>query len=374
MVVTASPTAVRGNSRGRLACWRAPTRRSASPTTTRGARGRTAAARRGGRQRDWEAVAVAERALARAACELGEVPDAIAHVRRALAARGPLRRRGPGGRVQTTAATCGCSRATTAKAFAGPCCRRRGRGRRAAHVRTEAQRAVVLWRTGHVDAAISLSQTLVRRADLDAKLRADTLVNLGCMWGERGRFVAAGAALARPWGVFDQLGLALAAADATYNLSHLRTLEGRLPEALRLLDDVEERLVAAGASTLWVVLGRTHLLLQANLVEEAVQVCEAVAADRTVPLHVRAEATWRLALALLRAGDLSRATKEASAAARLFLRVGERPRAAIATRVEVQNAPRPAGRRLGCSTGPAPGGRCSRRPDWRRTPSTPRST
>ena len=92
----------------------------------------------------------------------------------------------------------------------------------------------------------------------------------------------------RPWELFDQLGLALAAADATYNLSHLRTLEGHLPEALRLLDDVEERLVAAGASTLWVVLGRTHLLLQANLVEEAVQVCEAVAADRTVPLHVRA--------------------------------------------------------------------------------------
>ncbi len=199
-----------------------------------------------------------------------------------------------------------------------------------------AQRAVVLWQTGQLDAAIGLSQALVRRADLDAKLRADTLVNLGCMWGEQGRFVPAGAALAEAVELFDQLGLALAAADATYNLSHLRTLEGHLPEALRLLDDVEERLVAAGASTLWVVLGRTHLLLQANLVEEAVQVCEAVAADRTVPLHVRAEATWRLALALLRAGDLGRATKEASAAARLFQRVGDAPRAAIATRVEVQ--------------------------------------
>ena len=280
-------------------------------------------------------MAVAERALARAACELGEVSDAIVHVRRALAAAA---RCGVADRVveiQTTAANVWLLQGDHAKAFAALAAADEAAGG-VTDPRTEAQRAVVLWRTGQLDAAIALSQALVRRADLDAKLRADTLVNLGCMWGEQGRFVPAGAALAEAVELFDQLGLALAAADATYNLSHLRTLEGHLPEALRLLDDVEERLVAAGASTLWVVLGRTHLLLQANLVEEAVQVCEAVAADRTVPLHVRAEATWRLALALLRAGDLARATKEASAAARLFQRVGDAPRAAIATRVEVQ--------------------------------------
>ena len=283
----------------------------------------------------WEAVAVAERALVRAACELGEVPDAIVHVRRALAAAA---RCGVADRVveiQTTAANVWLLQGAHAKAFAALAAAEEAAGG-VPHPRTVAQRAVVLWQTGQLDAAIGLSQALVRRTDLDAKLRADTLVNLGCMWGEQGRFAPAGAALAEAVELFDQLGLALAAADATYNLSHLRTLEGHLPEALRLLDDVEERLVAAGASTLWVVLGRTHLLLQANLVEEAVQVCEAVAADRTVPLHVRAEATWRLALALLRAGDLGRATKEASAAARLFQRVGDAPRAAIATRVEVQ--------------------------------------
>ncbi len=336
MVVTASPTAREEEPRPRGLLERAEEAVRAADDDPRAARAAaqsvlTEAVRR----RQWEAVAVAERALARAACELGEVSDAIVHVRRALAA---AVRCGVADRVveiQTTAANVWLLQGDHAKAFAALAAADEAAGG-VTDPRTEAQRAVVLWRTGQLDAAIALSQALVRRADLDAKLRADTLVNLGCMWGEQGRFVPAGAALAEAVEMFDQLGLALAAADATYNLSHLRTLEGHLPEALRLLDDVEERLVAAGASTLWVVLGRTHLLLQANLVEEAVQVCEAVAADRTVPLHVRAEATWRLALALLRAGDLARATKEASAAARLFQRVGDAPRAAIATRVEVQ--------------------------------------
>ncbi len=287
--------------------------------------------------RSWEAEAVAERAAARAECDRGDHAAARLHIRRALAAAS---RCGLANRLveaRTTAAHIWFLSGERRRAFEALAeAEAHASGPLAAKV--AAQRTLLLWRTGRLDDAIASAQAILRSGIAQPEVEADVLVYLGGLFGEQGRHAEAEAAFRASQLRCEGLRLTHKAATALYNRALVYALQGDIPASLHAFDEVERRLATLGASLTWLLVGRTHVLLTANLVGEALEAAERAvsSADRRAPLDVRAEAWWRLADARLRAGDRPGARMAAASAARMFSRLDNDGRAAIAQRVEVR--------------------------------------
>ena len=202
-----------------------------------------------------------------------------------------------------------------------------------------AQRAALLWQSGRVSEGIAVSERLLRRrSSLAPLLVADVLTNLSAMHDDLDRHRDAMTASVEAGRLFDELGLAHAAATVVGNRAYLLARAGRIDEAMAAYADAERRMDEIGAPVGWLLVGQTQLLLGANLADEALATAERAltASAPPAPTDLRAEAWWRLAAARLLAGDASGAADAARQAHRLFVRLASPGRAAVARRLEAR--------------------------------------
>ena len=273
------------------------------------------------RANDLVAEAQAQRALGRAAWELGQIPDAVAALRLAvqLACRGDAMVTAAEARMtlsfllaesgQTAAALRETERALTAL---------QGTQRSEALM----QRGLILWRCGRTGEALDAYRqalpSLRRGSDRHAEARLYN--NRGLLYVDSGDYKAAATDLERAAALFQELGQHLDVADAQYNLGFVAARRGDVPEALDLLEAAETLLQRRGLSRGELSVTRAEVLLSVGLVGEARKTAERAATHFT-DLGWRSqlpEALLLLAQTALADGDVEAGRAAATRAVRLF--------------------------------------------------------
>ncbi|MGH4025895.1 MAG: CHAT domain-containing protein, partial [Pseudonocardiaceae bacterium] len=284
-------------------------------------------------RRDPATESVAERALGLAYTYVGDLDEAIAHLRASVT----LGRRA---RVVVLVAE-----ARMSLAFA---LGRRGHLRRAlreidaaladldgvARARALVQRAVIHHQLGRADEAVAgyrRALPVLRQAgDLEWVQRV--LANRAIEYVFRHAYVAAETDLQEAARICDQLGLALSAGIVQENLAFVNIRRGDVPAALRYFDSAERHYRALGAQTGSLLTDRSELLLSVGLIYEARVAAEQAVAELTRDHRAVAlpEAHLLLARAAALDGDPERALDQAGRAARTFTRQRRSAWAALA--------------------------------------------
>jgi tetratricopeptide (TPR) repeat protein len=268
-----------------------------------------------------EAEATIERALGLVDIELGRMPTAVRHLRRAVriaeAAGQPAL--AAEARLDLSAALVLHGRPESGLAEAE---RARAVLKGAPAARSLMRRALILQRRGRYREALDgYRQALagLRRAG-DREYEARLLCNRGILHTFRGEFALAEADLRRAERLHTELGRPLAAAQVHHNLAWLAGRRGDVPTALALYDATDEEYRRLGSDRGVLLHDRGEVLLSVNLVAESRETAEhAVAAlarshlDSDLP-----EARLTLSHAALLDGDPLAARDEARRAARAF--------------------------------------------------------
>ncbi|MDP8988439.1 MAG: CHAT domain-containing protein [Actinomycetota bacterium] len=291
------------------------------------------ALRRAHSAHDWEAIAVAERVLGLAASDLGDIPGAAAHLRRAIAA-------GAAAGLPTSAARARMS-LSRVLAYAGEseeALRQLDlaatvlRGGEAGPLRT--QRGLILQRLGRLEEALSeyrLALRLMRRAG-DTEGEAKVLMNRGVLRAYRGEWRGAHSDLVGAERRYLYLGHTLYAAKVRHNLGFVAARRGDFPAALRCYEAAEGEYERAGVPAAVALLDRGETLLAVRLVVDARQVLERAARQLEAGGMEAdlAEARLLLAQACLLAGEATEAKRLATLARRAFRRQGRAGWSALA--------------------------------------------
>jgi tetratricopeptide (TPR) repeat protein len=207
--------------------------------------------------------------------------------------------------------------------------------------RLEFQRATVQFSQGELGAALAG----YRRALPGLRRAGDTLFlaklhnNRGLLHLYRGEFRAAEVDLVEAERIYTGLTMPDAAADTHKNLGLLAARRGDLPEAIRWLDQADERARATGIVDAVGLLDRCMALLAAHLVVDARRAAATAVGLLEAEGHTQAaEAHWLLASAATLDGDLA-AARVAAARARQAFERQRRPRwAAVARHAEIRAA------------------------------------
>lgn len=283
--------------------------------------------------RDPATESVAERALGLACTYVGDLDEAIAHLRHSVTL----------GRRARAVVLVAEARMSLAFALG-----RRGHLRRAlreidaaladldgvARARALVQRAVVHQQLGRADEALSgyrRALPVLRQAgDLEWVQRV--LANRAIDYTFRHAYVAAETDLQEAARICDQLGLALSAGFVQENLAFVNARRGDVPAALRHFDSAERHYRALGSQTGSLLTDRSELLLSVGLSYEARVAAEQAVAELTRDHRAVAlpEAHLQLARAAARDGDPERALDQAGRAARAFARQRRSAWAALA--------------------------------------------
>ena len=290
--------------------------------------------------RDHAAAAVAARALGLATVHVGDLDDAVGHLRSAIRY----------GRRAGSAQLAAEARMTLAFTL-----NRRGRPRSALReidtalrdldgvprARAEAQRGAIMHQLGRIEDALAAYQhalPVLRRAG-DHLWTLRVLLNRGLLHGHRQEFGAAEADLAEADGLTRRLDLRMFAAFVHQNLGEVHGLRGDIPAALHHLHRAEELGGALDFKTGSLLADRSRLLLSVRLTTEAREAAEqAVAAFEAEHRHIAVpEVRLVIARAATLDGDTATALAQARRAAREFARQG-RPQWAAAARLMVLSA------------------------------------
>ncbi len=309
----------------------------------RRARGLAAEALAGARALgDRETEAVALRALGLAELDVGGAPEAVVHLRAAVAAarRAGSDRRLAESRMSLAYALQHDGRATAALRQAGLAMKQEAA---AGDGRLHQQHALILERLGRLDEALEgyrRALALVRRSG-DRHDEFTVLINRGVVQTYRGALRAAAADLREAEALAQRIGQPLWAAFSLGNLGLVATLRGDLPEALACFDGAEPVLAQASDTRLALMeLDRCRALLSAGLRHEA-----RVSATRCVELLERcamaaelAEARLTLAESALASGDTGAALEAAELAGAAFAAQRRPSWTALAENVAVRAA------------------------------------
>jgi tetratricopeptide (TPR) repeat protein len=144
-----------------------------------------------------------------------------------------------------------------------------------------AQRGVIAHQRGRLDNALAdynAALPALRRAD-DRMWVWRVLSNRGVLYGHRFQLGSAVADLHEAMRLADELELGTSAAFTRQNLGWVNTLAGDLPQALRDLDEAEQRLRALKAQVGGILRDRTELLLSMCLAAEARAAAETAATE-----------------------------------------------------------------------------------------------
>ena len=291
------------------------------------------------RQRAWDVVCTAERALGVAAMTLSEIDEAIAHLRAAVVAG---RRAGSSNRVGE--ARMSLASALVLRGLPGKAAREieaaardlSGVGAARAHV----QRAAILQELGRDGEALDeLRRALpnLRRAG-DAEWAARALSNRSLLHVRRRAFGAAEADLVEARRLCVEHGLELPAGYAEQNLGFVKAQRGDVPASLRLIDAAAERYRRFGLVEASLLLDRAAVLLSVRLVDEARTAAEAAVdayIEQRRDVHVP-EALLMLSTVALLQGDTSTAMSSAADAVRGFRRLGHAHSVALAKYARMQ--------------------------------------
>ncbi|MGH3914854.1 MAG: CHAT domain-containing protein, partial [Pseudonocardiaceae bacterium] len=291
------------------------------------------AARTAQEDHDLTAEAVAERALGLAWTYVGDLDEAIPHLRGSIML---------GRRARSTVLV-----AEARMSLAFVLCRRGqlGRALREAEaalvdvdgvVRARAlvQRAVVHYFLGWSDEAVAgyrrALPALRQAGDLEWIQRA--LSNRAVVHTFRHAYAAAEADLQEAARLCDEAGLALAACITQENLAFLHVRRGDVPAALRHFDEAERRYRALGGQIGTLLIDRSELLLSVGLSYEARLAAEQAVAELTRDHRQVAlpEAQLLLSRAAALDGDPERALDQAGRAVRAFDRQKRSAWAAVA--------------------------------------------
>ncbi|MDG4764187.1 CHAT domain-containing tetratricopeptide repeat protein [Solwaraspora sp. WMMD406] len=278
----------------------------------------------------------AERAIGLALRELGDLPGALRHLRRAVRAADDPRLRALAqmslGYVLASAGRTRAALRSVTSALPQLTGADAGRARM--------QRGVVLHYRGRFDEAVRDYDVAVEiaRREGDPLLEARARNNRGLLNAHQGFDQGPDDDLQRAADIFGRLGLDLAAADARWNSGIAAGQRGDVAGALHCFAtvDAEYRRLAVPRPAL--LLDRFELLLSVPLIDEAV----AVASTAVTELRRRgmasdlAEALLAQARAALLADDLVTATEAATAARSRFRRQGRPTWAAFARHVELR--------------------------------------
>ena len=188
------------------------------------------------------------------------------------------------------------------------------------------QRAIVLQRLGRVaDSLAAFSHVVERFHELGMKgLEAKARGNRGVVLAYRGEYEAAETDLALARRLFSETGDAVWAGFATHNLGFVASRRGNLPLALRLFDEAQRQLSAAGGLRPATLTDRVETMLDAGLAEEARAVLEAAIVDlegQGLEADL-AEACYLAIRACEQDGDLAAARRWAERACALFAAQG----------------------------------------------------
>lgn len=274
-------------------------------------------------QGDLAAASKAERALALAAKELGDVDTAIDHLHRAIA----LGQEG-GHAKETAEAHMSLSLMLVLAGDAAEALREADRAAPGLHgldaARLAMQRAAVLQSLGRIEeaeAGFGAALATFRRHE-DPLWEARCLNNRGLLYVWRGNAPAALADLRRSEGLFTALGHDLAVADVVWNVGLAEALNGDIPAALQAFDRAEEFYTGHGIPRPHLLMDRCQLYLSAQLIPEGrAAATQAVARlEQTGPLLHLAEAHLMASQAALLDGDAATAAALADAAIAGFAR------------------------------------------------------
>jgi tetratricopeptide (TPR) repeat protein len=298
-----------------------------------------AAVRRAQRERDPQAMALAQRAWGHGLLQTGEADAALRHLRRSIVA----------GQAAGIAALVGEARSKLAYALV-----MRGRPRSAlaevdlalgelegvAVARAQAQRAVILSEIGRIDEALVDFRAALPelRAAGDELSVARLLVNRGIAHAQRHSFSAAITDLREAESISRRLGRHLAIGIIAENLGHVEVLRGDVPAALSLLDRAEEVIGSQGGHVASVLHDRGVLLLSVGLADEAARAADrAVTAFQRDRRHLKVpEVRLLLAQAALLANDPGEASTHARRARREFSRQQRTEWSSLATLTVIQ--------------------------------------
>jgi tetratricopeptide (TPR) repeat protein len=272
---------------------------------------------------DPEAAPLVERALGLVGIELGRMPEAVRHLRRAvrLADAAGLDREAAEARLDLSAALVLHGRPESGLAEAE---RARAVLKGSAAARSLMRRALILQRRGHYREALDgYRQALagLRRAG-DREYEARLLCNRGVLHAFRGEFAAAEADLRRAERLHTEQGRPLQVAHIHHNLAWLAARRGDAPAALALYDRTDEEYRELGSDRGVLLQDRCEVLLSVNLVAESRETAEQAVAEleRSHLDFDLPEARLTLAHAALLDGDPETAREQARRADRAFTR------------------------------------------------------
>jgi len=289
---------------------------------------------------DPSAQAVAERALGLAWTYVGDLDEAIPHLRSSVAL----------GRRARSAVLVAEARMSLAFVLG-----RRGHVRHAlreveaaltgadgvVRARVLVQRAGIHHQLGRPDEALAgyrrALPALRQAGDIEWVQRA--LANRAVVHTFRHAYAAAEADLQEAARLCEESGLALSASMVQENLAFVHVRRGDVPAALRHLDEAERRYRALGAQIGSLLIDRSELLLSVGLTYEARITAEQAVAELTRDHRQVAlpEAHLLLARAAALDGDPQRALDQASRAVRAFGRQ-QRPAWAALARLQLLTA------------------------------------
>ena len=279
------------------------------------------------------AAPVVERALGLVGIELGRMPDAVRHLRRAvrLADSAGMETEAAEARLDLSAALMLHGRPESGLAEAE---RARTVLKGPAAGRSLMRRALILQRRGlYREALDGYRQALVylRRAG-DREYEARLLCNRGVLHAFRGEFAAAEADLRRAETLHSDAGRPLQAAHIHHNLAWLAARRGDAPKALALYDATDEEYRRLGSDRGVLLHDRCEVLLSVNLVAESRQAAEQAVAEleRSQLDSDLPEARLTLSHAALLDGDPGTAREQARIADRAFTRQGRDAWASLA--------------------------------------------
>ncbi len=317
---------------------------------------------------DAETVSTAERALGLAAIELGRLDEAVAHLRRAIAAaegrddaaaphhRAALPDSGPrngaaapdheGLRRRAAEARMSLSLALTLQGATVEALAEADRAAPAldgwAGARLGMQRALILQKLGRLEEALAgyRAPLGVFRRRGDRLWEARLLCNRGVLQVYRGALGAAQADFRRAESLHEAEGQALAATQVRHNLGWLAARRGDVPEALGWYDRVEAEYREHGVPLALLLMDRAEVLLSARLAAEARDAARRAAAELESAGGAAdlAEALLLAAHAELLAADPTAARAHATRAATAFARQHRPAWAALARAAEARAA------------------------------------